>query len=84
MEDDLKQLMREQLQLQKESLVILKKLHKDVILRRVFNFLKFALIIGFTILGYVQLKPFLDQWLGTISNLQGALPKGSLPNFLNQ
>ncbi len=75
MDPDLKQILREQVELEKQSLAILKKLHHDVIYRRVFNFLKYGIMIALTVFGYVQLRPYLDQWLSTISNLQSALPK---------
>ena len=84
MDEEFKQILKEELELHKQSLSILKKLHHDVIYRRVFNFLKWGVVIALTIFGYIQAKPYIDQWLDTISSIQGSLPKGGLQQFLKK
>lgn len=70
MSPDLQQLLAENLAVSKESLVILKKMHRAAILRQVFGFIKWLIIIGLTVYGLLQLYPYVLKLQETVRELQ--------------
>lgn len=70
MSSDLQQLLAENLAVSKESLLILKKMHRAATVRQVFGFIKWLIIIGLTVYGLLQLYPYMLQLQETVRELQ--------------
>ncbi|MEK7560072.1 MAG: hypothetical protein AAB522_02115 [Patescibacteria group bacterium] len=64
MDQESKQIMREQLE-------ILKKINRHFVHQRILGIIKGVIIVGLIILGVIQLQPYLDQLQGTFSQIQG-------------
>ncbi|MDP3785069.1 MAG: hypothetical protein Q8R12_03265 [bacterium] len=67
--DEVKNLLKKNLEVGEESLKVLRKLHRDVWWRRVFGFAKFAIVIGLLIFSYLKLEPLLNNLLNTYDKL---------------
>jgi len=80
MDEETKQTMKEQLAVSRESLVILKKMNRDLTYRRTFTALRYLVIVALLVFSYVQTRPYLEGLLNTVTQLQKSLPK-SLPSF---
>lgn len=70
MDQNLQTLLEENLAVSKESLAILKKMHRNAVLHQVFGFIKWLLIVGLTVYGLLQLYPYVIQMQNTVNNLQ--------------
>ena len=90
MPDDIKELLRKNLEVSERTLQLVQKMHHAVLWARFFGFLKWVIIIGGLAWGYLALQPFLQQLLGfgqQIGGLQKSLPssgglEGILKNFI--
>jgi len=67
--DEVKNLLKKNLEVGEESLKVLKKIHRDVWWRRIFGFAKFAVIIGLLIFSYLKLEPLLNNLLNAYNKL---------------
>jgi len=67
--DEVKNLLKKNLEVGEESLKVLKKIHRDVWWRRIFGFAKFAVIIGLLIFSYLKLEPILTNLLNAYDKL---------------
>ena len=47
------------------------KMHRGILWSRFFTLLKWAIIIGATVWGYLALQPYLEQFLGLSSQIEG-------------
>ena len=80
MEDrDLKKLLEENLRVSEETLKMTKKLRRDQWYHRIFNVLKWLVILGIAAWAYTQVEPVLQQFLGTFSAIE--VFSNSLPGF---
>ena len=70
-DSELKELLEENLRVSKESLAILKKTRSDALWRRFFTAIKWLIVLGLLVWGYIQLQPILDQLLGVWQNVTG-------------
>ena len=68
-DEELKVLLRENIEVSKESLKILKKINRGRIFGNVFTTLKWTLIIGISLGAYYYIEPFLSKYLETIKDL---------------
>jgi len=68
-EEDLKVLLRENIELSKESLKILKKINRGRIFSNIFTTLKWVVIIGVSFGAYYYIEPFLSGYVGTLKSL---------------
>ena len=82
-DDELRKLLRQNLEISKETLSYVKSVHRSFMWRRFFGLIKWGLIIGLLIFGFIQLQPYLDSMSkiletisGTVSGLPKVLPTG--------
>ena len=68
-DEELKVLLRENIEVSKESLKILKKINRGRIWGNVFSVLKWTLIIGLSFGAYYYIEPFFSQYLNTLKGL---------------
>ena len=68
-DEELKVLLRENIELSKESLKILKKINRGRIFGSIFSALKWTLIIGISFGTFYYIEPFFSQYLDTIKGL---------------
>ncbi|MBI2454225.1 MAG: hypothetical protein HYV54_01470 [Parcubacteria group bacterium] len=72
MEHDIKQLLEKNLEISQESLRLIQKMHRAALWARFFGLLKWAIIIGGTVWGYLVIQPYLNQLL----SLGNSIPQG--------
>lgn len=68
MEEDLKVLLRENLEVSKESLKILKKINRGRVFGSIFTGLKWMIIIGISFGAYYYIEPFFSKYLDTLKS----------------
>ena len=69
MDEDLKNLLKKNLEVSEEALKFLKKIHKDILWRRIFGWVKFGIFAAIFVWSYLALEPVLQDLLGTYKNL---------------
>src|SRR3989338_1893706 len=69
MDEEVKNLIKKNLEASEESLKILRKIHKDIWWRRLFGFLKLAIFIGLLIFSYLTLEPLLANLLNAYDKI---------------
>ena len=69
MDEELKSLLKENLEISRENLKILKKMNRARIFGSVFWAIKWIVIIGLSYGAYVYIEPYFKSLLGTVSNL---------------
>lgn len=72
-DEEIKILLRENLELNRETLSILKKLNKARIWGNVFWIVKWVIIIGLSFGAYYYIEPYLSRYLNFLENLQGSV-----------
>jgi len=83
-DEELKVLLRENIEVSKESLKILKKINRGRIWGNVFSVLKWTLIIGFSFGAYYYIEPFLSQYVDMLRGLTfGVENIGKIGNNIN-
>ncbi|MDP3800026.1 MAG: hypothetical protein Q8Q90_01225 [bacterium] len=91
MSDDIKELLKKNLEASERTLHLVEKMHRVVLWARFFSLLKWVLIISFTVWSYMAIQPYLNQFLGIsqqVGDLQKMIPSGSnldgiIKSFLN-
>ena len=73
MDDEIKQLLEKNLEVSEKSLSLLKTMRREVVLGRIFHFIKWAVIIGLIIFGLVKIQPYLAYWLQVFANLSAGI-----------
>lgn len=68
-DEELKTLLRENIEVSKESLKILKKINRGRIFGNVFKTLKWMLIIGISFGAYYYIEPFVSKYLDLMKGL---------------
>lgn len=71
-DNDLKNLLEKNLEVSKETLKLVQKMHRAAMWAKFFGLLKWAIIIGGTVWGYLVIQPYLNQLLG----LSNSIPQG--------
>ena len=83
-DEELKVLLRENIEVSKESLKILKKINRGRIWGNVFSVLKWTLIIGLSFGAYYYIEPFFSQYLNTLKGLTSGVENiGEISNNIN-
>ena len=83
-DEELKVLLRENIELSKESLKILKKINRGRIWGNVFSALKWTLIIGLSFGAYYYIEPFLSQYVDMLRGLTSGVENiGKIGNNIN-
>ena len=83
-DEELKVLLRENIEVSKESLKILKKMNRARIFGGVFKFLKWGFIIGISVWGYLWLQPFVERSLNLMRQMSSGVENiGKIGNNIN-
>ena len=83
-DEELKVLLRENIEVSKESLKILKKMNRARIFGGVFKFLKWGFIIGISVWGYLWLQPFVERYLNLMGKMSSGVENiGKIGNNIN-
>ena len=83
-DEELKVLLRENIEVSKESLKILKKINRARIFGNVFTALKWTLIIGISLGAYYYIEPFLSKYLDFMKGLTSGVENiGKISNNVN-
>ncbi|MEK7069912.1 MAG: hypothetical protein AAB822_01310 [Patescibacteria group bacterium] len=83
-EEDLKVLLRENIELSKESLKILKKINRGRIFNNIFTASKWLIIIGVSFGAYYYIEPFLSGYADTLKSLTSGVENvGKVSNNVN-
>lgn len=75
MEEEIKSLLEKNLEVSERSLQVLKKLERALRWERIFSAVKWALVIGFIIFGFIQLQPYILYWAEVFSNIAKGIDK---------
>lgn len=78
MSEDIKELLKKNLEVSERTLQLVQKIHRAALWARFFTFLKWVVIVGGLVWSYIALQPYLEKFLG-ISQQIGGL-QNSLPN----
>lgn len=70
MDEELKQLLRKNIEVSEESLRILKKINRAAVMGRVFKFFKWLIIIGISVGSYYYIEPYIGQLTDLLKQLQ--------------
>lgn len=83
-DEELKVLLRENIEVSKESLKILKKINRGRIFGNIFTTLKWMLIIGISFGAYYYIEPFLSKYLDLMKGLTSGVENvGKIGNNIN-
>ena len=83
-DEELKVLLRENIEVSKESLKILKKINRGRIFGNVFSVLKWTLIIGLSFGAYYYIEPFFSQYIDMLKGLTSGVENiGEISNNIN-
>lgn len=67
----------------KQQLELLKKINRHFVYQRVFGTIKNLIVLGLIIFSAIQLQPYLNQFLGVFSQIQGIGQQGlNLDQFI--
>jgi len=81
MSEDLKELLRKNLEISERTLQLVEKMHRAALWARFFSLVKWAIIIAATVWGYLIIQPYIQQFLGIsqqVGDLQKSIPSGGL------
>lgn len=67
MDEKIKQLLEKNLEVSEKSLLILQKLHRDLIWRKVYSILKIFFVIALLVIGFLQLQPYLNSLINLLA-----------------
>ncbi|MFA4937439.1 MAG: hypothetical protein WC575_04125 [Patescibacteria group bacterium] len=70
-QQELKKLLEQNLEYSKEILKSTEKVRRYILTRQIFSFVKLVVIIGLIVLGFITIKPWLNQAIGTYQELLG-------------
>lgn len=82
MDEEIKALLRQNLEVSEKSLAILKKMRQEVIMGRIFQFIKWVIIIGLIVFSFVKIQPYLIYWGDVFSSISENMDKFS--NFFGR
>ena len=83
-DEELKVLLRENIEVSKESLKILKKINRGRIFGNVFSVLKWTFIIGLSFGAYYYIEPFFSQYVDTLRGFTSGVENiGKIGNNIN-
>ncbi|MEK7117701.1 MAG: hypothetical protein AAB861_02905, partial [Patescibacteria group bacterium] len=82
--DDLKDLLRKNLEVSERTLRLVEKMHRAALWARFFTLVKWVVIIGGLVWSYLALQPYIQQFLGIsqqVGDLQKSIPTGGLDSL---
>lgn len=83
-DEELKVLLRENIEVSKESLKILKKINRGRIFGSIFSALKWTIIIGISFGTFYYIEPFVSKYLDLMKDLtSGVENAGKISNNIN-
>lgn len=77
MDEETKDIMRQQLEL-------LKKINKHFLYQRIWSTVKYIIMAGLIVLGFFQLQPYIDSLMKSFTNFQGGIDSNQLQDFLRK
>jgi hypothetical protein len=81
MSEDLKELLRKNLEISERTLQLVEKMHRAALWARFFSLVKWSIIIAATVWGYLIIQPYIQQFLGIsqqVGDLQKSIPTGGM------
>ncbi len=75
MDEEIKKLLEKNLEVSKESLRVLQKMHRAVVWGRVFKAVKLVIIIALLIFLFIKLQPYWVYWSGVLINISTNINK---------
>ena len=84
MMDDLRELLRKNLEVSERTLQLVEKMHRAALWARFFTLVKWVVIIGGLVWSYLALQPYIQQLLGIsqqVGDLQKSIPAGGLDSL---
>mgnify|MGYP001584060200 FL=1 len=82
--DDIKDLLRKNLEVSERTLQLVEKMHRAALWARFFTLVKWVVIIGGLVWSYLALQPYIQQLLGIsqqVGDLQKSIPAGGLDSL---
>lgn len=79
-DDELRRLLKQNLETSRETLAYVKSIHRSFLWRRFYGLIKWGLIIALLIFGFIQLQPYLDSLLKILETITGTIDQ--LPDVL--
>ena len=87
MSDDIKELLRKNLEISERILKLVEKMHRAALWARFFSLVKWAIIIGGLVWSYLAIQPYIQHFLGLsqqAGELQKSIPSGGLEGLLGK
>lgn len=75
MDEEIKNLLRQNLEVSEGIFALLRKMRREVIWSRIFHGVKWAIILAAVIFGFVKLQPFLAYWIEVFANISAGIEK---------
>ncbi|MBI4692310.1 MAG: hypothetical protein HY773_02645 [Candidatus Terrybacteria bacterium] len=69
-DEELKQLLKKNLEISEESLRILKKMNRAAVIGRILRFFKWMIIIGISVGAFYYIEPYIGQLADLLKQLQ--------------
>lgn len=69
-DDELKQLLKRNIEASEESLKILKKINRARVFGNIYTFFKWLIIIGISVGAYYYIEPYIGQLTGLLKQFQ--------------
>ena len=79
MDKDIKELLQKNLEVSERTLYLVQKMHRAALWAKFFTLLKWVIILGGAVWGYLAVQPYLQQLLGLVGQLgdiQKSIPSG--------
>ena len=79
-DEEIKKLLRKNIELSQETLSYVRSINRQFMWRRFFMIIKWGLILGLLVFGFIQFQPYLDQTTKVLEAISHSL--SGLPNVL--
>ncbi|MEK7090714.1 MAG: hypothetical protein AAB930_03965 [Patescibacteria group bacterium] len=70
MDEEIKKLLKRNIEISQETLSYVRSINRQFIWQRFFRIIKWGLIIGLLVFGFIQLQPYVDSFAGILDNLK--------------
>lgn len=75
MDEEIKSLLEKNLEISEQTLSLLKKIRREVVWARILHVIKWIIIIGLLIFGFVKIQPYLAYWAGIFIGVATGIEK---------
>ena len=82
MDDEIKAILRKNLEVAEDSLDILRKMRRDIIIGRVAKAIKWLVMVGVFAFLFVQIQPYIQHWNEVLTNISTNIE--NFNNFFNR